>query len=345
MKVLITGGAGRVGRAATRHMLAAGWDVRIIDVAQGPALPGVEYVRCDILNYDDLQPHMQGCDAVIHLAAIASPTIATGQQVFDSNVSGTFHVFQAAAAAGIRRISHASSINAFGAVYSLGEFRAQYFPIDEAHPTYTTDPYSFGKGLVEQIGEYFWRRDGISSVALRFPAVKLGDWQQSEAHRSSVAKTRRILAELLSMPDAERRARLADVQQRNLAVRQSRVLEYKHGVVDWLKLPEAADPVWWVYAFERYNLWAVVDERDAAQALEKGLTADYEGAHALFINDTYNVIGYDSRTLVRLFFPEVAEANVHLSGTQSLVSIEKARSLIGFEPVYSVASDAGKDQG
>jgi nucleoside-diphosphate-sugar epimerase len=45
------------------------------------------------------------------------------------------------------------------------------FSIDEEHPLYTTDPNSFSKQMIEEFGGYFWRRAGVSSVFLRFPAV------------------------------------------------------------------------------------------------------------------------------------------------------------------------------
>jgi nucleoside-diphosphate-sugar epimerase len=336
MKALITGGAGRVGKATVRRMLDNGWELRVIGLEDGIDIPGVEYVRCDIMDYHQVREQMRGCGAVVHLAALAAPTLAKGHEVFDNNVSGTFHVFEAAAAEGIRRVAHASSINAFGVLYSLGEITAHYFPIDENHSTNTTDPYSFAKGTVEQIGEYFWRRDGISSVALRLPAVLPAGWWQMEKFQQDRQLALRTLSELTALPEDERRARLADVQRRNLAVRQSRVMEYHDRIPVWQDLPDYADPLWRAYAFDRYNFWAAVDNRDAAQAFEKGLTADYEGAHTLFINDSYNTIGYDSRTLVRLFFPEVSEDNIRLSGSEALVSIEKARRLIGFEPAHSV---------
>ena len=68
----------------------------------------------------------------------------------------------------------------------------------------------------------------------------------------------------------------------------------------------------------------------------QGLTADFEGDHVLFINDAYNSLAYDSRTLIRLFFPEVKHFKHDLPGTSSLVSIERARALIGFEPECSI---------
>ena len=97
---------------------------------------------------------MAGIDGVVHLAAFRHPGLAPEHRLFHVNVSGTFNVFRAAADAGIKRVVCASSINALG--YNFGikfpEGQLQYFPIDEAHPTYTTDPYSFSKGAIEEIG-------------------------------------------------------------------------------------------------------------------------------------------------------------------------------------------------
>ena len=58
----------------------------------------------------------------------------------------------------------------FPSTYLSGDF-VEYFPIDEQHPTFTTDSYSFSKQVMEEIGAYFWRREGISSVLLRLPGV------------------------------------------------------------------------------------------------------------------------------------------------------------------------------
>ena len=91
-----------------------------------------------------------------------------------------------------------------------------------------------------------------------------------------------------------------------------------------------------LYNFERFNFWAYVDERDAAQAMEKGISAEYEGSHALFINAVDNSLNYDSLALARLFFPEIANDQLQLKGREALVSIASARELIGYEPAYSI---------
>jgi UDP-glucose 4-epimerase len=85
----------------------------------------------------------------------------------------------------------------------------------------------------------------------------------------------------------------------------------------------------------RNNFWAMLDVRDAAQAIEKGLTASFEGSYPLFVNDKLNSAGIASDTLISLFFPQVKTRKRPLMGNEALVSIERARQLIGFEPEYS----------
>jgi nucleoside-diphosphate-sugar epimerase len=335
MRVLITGGAGHIGKSTTERLLQNGWDVRIVSIESDVEIEGAEYIQCNILNYDDLLKQMHGCEAVIHLAAIRSPYLAPGHEVFQVNVAGTFNVFEAAAAAGIRRVVQASSINAIGCFYSTGEIEARYFPIDEEHPCYTTDPYSFSKQSIEDIGAYFWRREGISSVAMRFPGVYHRDYTASDSYHQRKETARNFLDEFLSLPEPEQQERIAEVKKRSLAYRSQRPYEFRLEQEQTAPKVNTDDPLFRSYAFDRYNFWAFVDERDAAQSLEKGLTADYVGDHALFINDHHNWLDYDSKTLIRLFFPEVGLKS-DLPGSAALVSIDKARQLIGFEPEYSI---------
>src|SRR5262249_10345990 len=118
-----------------------------------------------------------------------------------------------------------------------------------------------------------------------------------------------------------------------LEFRAARNMEYPVTSPNFSSAPSADEVLWRAYTFDRFNFWAFIDDRDSAQALEKGLTADYEGSHPLFINAAYNTLDYDSQMLARLFFPGIS---AKLGGADTLVSIEKARKLIGFEPEYSV---------
>jgi hypothetical protein len=149
---------------------------------------------------------------------------------------------------------------------------------------------------------------------------------------------RRVLDELLSLPESERKARIADAQKRVMEYRATRPFEFNPNRDKGMLQGIFDDPLFGTYIADRFNYWAFVDERDAAQSLEKGVTAAYDGAHPLFVNDPCNYLGYNPRTLVQLFFPEVTEFKRDLPATSALVSIEKARALIGFEPEYSIGN-------
>jgi nucleoside-diphosphate-sugar epimerase len=79
MRVFITGGTGDIGSAVTQRLVRQGWNVHIIDLKDHSDIPGASYAPCDILDFESLKKQMQGCDAVIHLAAIRAPLMAWHQ--------------------------------------------------------------------------------------------------------------------------------------------------------------------------------------------------------------------------------------------------------------------------
>ena len=122
-KVLVTGGSGVAGRETARQLLAAGYAVRLCDVGAPPAgVDGGEFLRCDTRSPQDVDAAVEGCDAVVHLAAwhcahnppVSDPTI------FAVNVDGTFHVLEAARKFGVKTVAYASSMAyGHGGVYSV----------------------------------------------------------------------------------------------------------------------------------------------------------------------------------------------------------------------------------
>jgi nucleoside-diphosphate-sugar epimerase len=341
MRALVTGGAGRVGHDVVRDLASRGWDIRVVDWHTGEAIRGVQYAVCDVTRYDDLREHMRGCTAVAHLAAIASPMFHTGPEVLRVNALGTFNVFEAAASEGIRRVVLAGSINAFGCHFGVRDREIRYLPVDEDHRTDPTDPYSLSKNIAEIIGAYYWRRDGISSVALRIPSIWPEDWQVNPQFQRRLQEDRSAIDSLVALSDAERSKRLEAVRQRVRAFRRQRPSEYT-GVGDALARRRALDddPLARVYAFDRFDFWAAIDKRDLITAFRQALAADYEGNHTLFINDVHNRAGYDAGSLARLFYPEVHCWHSPLEGPVSLVSSDRAAALIGFRPVHPVVAGA-----
>ncbi len=128
-------------------------------------------VQAEVTDYAAVAQAFDGCDAVVHLAAYASPFGHADHEVHNNNVVGSYNVLSAAAQHGIRFVCQASSINAIGGIFSRWP-RYDYFPVDEEHPTYNEDPYSLSKWICEQQGDSFARRHETMSIcSLRFHGV------------------------------------------------------------------------------------------------------------------------------------------------------------------------------
>lgn len=338
MRVLVTGGTGNVGRATVTRLVENGHQVKVIGRRADIEIEGAEYRQCDINDFDCLREQIKGMEGVIHLAAIPYPGGAPEQEVFRINCSGTYNVYRAAADEGIGRIASASSINALGFNYGLKSFDISYFPIDEDHPTFTTDSYSFSKQVVEDIGDYFWRREGLSSVNLRLPGVYEIDNERMGRFHEFTQHFQQAFQDLMSQPESERQERVQRAIAKFDASRRERSAPMPREEMRkrWQAMREDPDMLLIMGAFGRSNFWASIDARDSAQAFEKGLLVDYQGSHELFVNDSHNAAGIDSETLVQVFFPEAQKRTHPLVGTETLVSIDRARTLLGFEPEYSI---------
>lgn len=321
MKVLVTGGAGAVGRSAVARLISNGHEVTVIGRRPDMEVDGGAYRICDINDYASLREQVKGMEGIVHLAALPHPSAGSSEEIFQINCAGTFNVYQAAAEEGIKRVVSASSINAFGYNFGIEAFPLRYFPIDEQHPGVTTDPYSFSKQIMEEIGAYFWRREGISTVLLRLPFVA-----GTGRGEGMIAQIRESYRELVALPEAERQERVQEAQaaiarRREAARSQERPARRPHqGETRRL--------------FGITDFWAIIHAEDSAQAIEKGLLADFAGSHPIFVNHDRNATGVESEELVRLFYPEVRERKHPLAGDESLVSIQRARELIGFEPEH-----------
>src|SRR5262249_43171714 len=82
------------------------------------------------------------------------------EAVFGNNAMGQFHVFEAAARLGIRRVVSASSFAAYGMSFPDRPFAPDYLPLDEDHPLAPQDPYGLSKAVGEQIAAAYAGRGG-----------------------------------------------------------------------------------------------------------------------------------------------------------------------------------------
>ncbi len=336
MRVLVTGGNGAVGKAAVARLARSGFSVKVIGRSSGIEIPGADYEACDINDYPHLRAMVRGFEAIVHLAAVPNPSAVSSEQVFLANVQGTFNVYKAAEEEGIRRVVQASSINALGVFYGRKPAPVQYLPVDEEHPCVSTDVYSLSKHVIEDIGDYYWRRSGISGVALRLP------WVAPEAYHSinpgRQERIRQQCERLLGQPPAERGQWFAASWASFNRLRDQGVLEDRQ----LYQRMKSTRPEWfgddWYAMMNRVNFFTCLDERDSAQAIELALMGTYEGCHALFVNDDQNWAGVPSVTLAEMYYPDVLTFKHALVGTATLVSIDRARQLLGFKVEYSFGS-------
>ncbi|HVM78387.1 MAG TPA: NAD(P)-dependent oxidoreductase [Stellaceae bacterium] len=164
MRIAVTGGRGRLGRYVVRE-LARHHTVRAID--RGPPDRDDDLAAVDVLDGDALAKALAGQEIVAHLAAIDRSVARSPEEVFETNVRGTWNVFHAAARAGVRRIILCSSSSALGLDDTNPEMPPLYLPIDESHPARPTATYGLSKVIGEQIAAAFARTGEIEVLVLR----------------------------------------------------------------------------------------------------------------------------------------------------------------------------------
>jgi len=86
--------------------------------------------------------------------------------------------------------------------------------------------------------------------------------------------------------------------------------------------------------FREWNLWGYIDARDCAQAVRRALHVDLVGADHFIIANADSAMLRPSADLMAEVFPDVPLRG-SVTGTQTLLSIEKARRVLGYEPEYS----------
>jgi nucleoside-diphosphate-sugar epimerase len=178
VKILVTGGLGKVGQYVVRELVDTLGDrvahqVTVLDRTPGPERSSVKYLMGDVQDLGQVMEAVAGAEAVIHLAAIHNPNVATTSLTYQTNVNGTFNVHHAAFRLGVRRMVSASSNAVVGWSYDEN-FVPDYLPIDEAHPLRPTDVYGLSKEIGEAIARSYARK-GLETVVLRPSGVVLPD--------------------------------------------------------------------------------------------------------------------------------------------------------------------------
>ncbi|MFT3989043.1 NAD-dependent epimerase/dehydratase family protein [Aestuariivirga sp.] len=282
--IIVTGGSGKVGRAAVKHLMERGYDIASIDQARPAGLSNppkptdVNFTRADITDFGQVMAAFSGINGrvekpvtgIVHLGAIASPGEAPDHEIFEVNTISTYNVFEAARRLGIRNVVWASSETLYGVPYQEGP---AYVPVDEE----ITEPqwsYSLSKLMGEKMAEQFARWDKAAKIiGLRFSNVQEEkDYANFPSYQAD-AKTR------------------------------------------------------------HFNLWTYIDARDAAQAIRLALESKVTGAHVFGIANSNSVMTRGNDALLDEVFPGTPRKH-KLLPNESLISIEKAKRVLGYRPEY-----------
>ncbi len=186
MKVLVTGADGFIGSHLAEELVRRGHSVRALAIYTSlgtrgwldhadPALVGdMEIVTGDVRDSQCMLDLAQGCDAILHLAAlIAIPySYRAPESYIDTNVKGTLNVLKAAMSAGYRHVVHTSTSEVYGT--------AQHVPIDENHPLNAQSPYAATKVAADQLALSFHRSFELPVTVVR-PFNTYGPRQSTRA--------------------------------------------------------------------------------------------------------------------------------------------------------------------
>ena len=300
-RVAVTGGSGKLGRAVVAELLAHGWEVHNLDQAPPPAPPRppfppdpghprAAFTRIDLTDYGQtvealtaIDDRHRGLDAVVHLAAVPGPGMATNAATFANNIRCSYNVFAGARQAGILNVVWASSETVLGLPF---ETPPPYIPVGEEYAARPQTSYSLAKHLDEQMAAQFARWDPqLKIVGLRF----------------------------------------------------SNVMEPR----DYAAFPSFdADP-----ALRRWNLWSYIDARDGAQAVRLALGYQNPGLEVFIIANADTVMATrTSASLAAEVFPQVPVAR-ELGEHETLLSIDKARRLLGYRPGHSWRDEIKHEDG
>ena len=195
MKVLVTGASGRLAGYVIREL--ADKHELVLTSRRKPAEEFSDYpwVKGELACFEDCQRMVQGVEAIQHLGAQPDPVDHPNARerskergipfdaTFKSNMLGTYYLMQAAARADVKTVVMAGSNCALGHGYRISKdpFPIHFLPIDETHPCYPEDTYSYSKRAGEDLLASYTRAYGIRTYVTRPAGITPPERRQSMA--------------------------------------------------------------------------------------------------------------------------------------------------------------------
>jgi UDP-glucose 4-epimerase len=322
MRVLITGITGRIGRQAAETFIEAGYDVVGFSLPDDPGIRswlerGVAIHEGALEDYDSVQRAVENADAIVHLGALMSWSPGDNPKIFDINARGTFNLLETSARkGGVHRFILASS----GQVYP--DDVPCYRPVDEAHPR---RPYSF-YGLTKQLGEdmcaFYYRNHGVPTVVARFtPTFQakelLDPLGPHTAHRFFLKqKIKKMIEQYNASPSEDLRKSIDILKSVDTESNQLVIVRDMNGNAQEM---------------------AISDARDTSAGLL--LMIEKQAA----VGETFNLGPETSwsfegivKHMSKLTGLPIADVNIPLPSVKLQNSIAKARTLLDYQPQYTI---------
>lgn len=174
MKILVTGGAGYIGSHTCVELLAAGYEVVIVDNLYNASVKAVDriekisnktvtFYESDIIDYDAMNDIFakEKPEAVIHFAGLKAvgESVAKPMEYYENNIAGTLNLCKAMKANNCKNMIFSSSATVYG--------DPAFIPITEECPKgICTNPYGWTKHMIEQILTDIYTSDNSWNVIL-----------------------------------------------------------------------------------------------------------------------------------------------------------------------------------
>jgi len=170
MKILVTGSKGYLGKEFVNRYKDE-YEIVGYDIVDGD----------DILDYANLLKKLEGCEMVVHLAAIPKPVVEkTFTDYFSINVEGTLNVLRAAVEKKVTRVIYGSSTTIYGIERGIPFktpikedqlFVSQYLTVDDLSCRDADLSYHMSKVMAEQILAWYGLTKKIQTIALRLGPI------------------------------------------------------------------------------------------------------------------------------------------------------------------------------
>jgi len=159
-RVLLTGAAGGLGKILRKSLRPYAKVLRLSDISEmAPAADDSEEVQiCDLSDKQAVHQLVEGVDAILHFGGVSVER--PFEEILGANISGVFHIYEAARRHGVKRIIFASSNHVIG-------FYKQDETIDAHSPRRPDSYYGLSKSYGEDMATFYFDRYGIETVSIR----------------------------------------------------------------------------------------------------------------------------------------------------------------------------------